>query len=595
MSSSPDGVPVPGKWDIYGFTTTPEERIGTGLPYSTPSLEVNLFFRVFLGVIALFITWVPARVLFRSGEFAGTTFCVITMVLNFVTVTNALIWRDDNVETWFSGYGWCDIQTYIMQPLHTAFNIALFEIMRSLASKVAINRASALTSQEKRRERIISGAVIFAIPILQVILTFFVAVGRYNVSTLVGCGVYYFPNWFFLVFFVLPSPMFSISAAVMAVITFIRYRKIEAFARNILSSNDSIAAARQARVRKKLYFMTLTIIIVVLPLVLTLLARNLKVGLPWTAPYDYDFFHFGADPFNIYFVSFTTSDKMTFQALVINYIAELAGIMIFIPFGTTVDALNSYRKCLLFVGLGYVFPKLRQAITSTNSSSSRRNSRVSWWRSLVRPLSSTSTRFKSSLLSSSSSRKGSLLPTVEHNSPARSQPNPWPELSMEEMDSYTHQGTAGSVNQGTAPFSNPFAFATVLCPSRDKAIPISLPKVSFSALKSGTQVSATPTSGTSRALTDNNSANPWDDVPLGPMSSSSQPSPSIGVDTRVWSGDDKKRDNDTEAITDDLEAQSQCSSPTKGKRGIVRVETRIARKTEETTATSTAAAPQTMS
>jgi pheromone a factor receptor len=215
MASTNSTQPV-NKWALFGFTTTSEERIGPGPPYTSPALQVNLFFRVFLGIISLFVTWVPARLLWRNGEFGGTVLCVMLLVLNLQTVVNALIWRNDNAETWWAGYGLCDIQAYSNFALHTAFNISLFEIMRGLASKVALDRTVKLTRSERRRQRIVSALVIFTFPVIEVILLYFASFGRYNISTLVGCDAVYYPNWIFLVFYILPTPVFAVGAAYMA-------------------------------------------------------------------------------------------------------------------------------------------------------------------------------------------------------------------------------------------------------------------------------------------------------------------------------------------------------------------------------------------
>lgn len=204
------------KWALFGFTTTPQERIGPGPPYSNPELQANLFFRVFIGLTSLFVTWVPARLLWRAGEFAGSVLCTTILIMNFMIVVNALIWHNDDVASWYAGYGWCDLQVYISYSLHSAFNISLFEIMRGLASKVALNRAMAPTARERHRQRIISALFIFTVPIIQVILTYFVISSRYNVATLSGCGGTYFPSWIYLVFYIIPTPAFAVAAAVMA-------------------------------------------------------------------------------------------------------------------------------------------------------------------------------------------------------------------------------------------------------------------------------------------------------------------------------------------------------------------------------------------
>jgi len=198
------------------YTTTPFDREGPPAPFSSPAIQANLFFRVFLGLLALPVIWVPMQVLRRNSEFAGVVFCAVTMFINFLYAVNALIWPNDDVHAWPAGYGWCDLEIYIFFALDTVYNVSLFEIMRNLASKVALRRATSLSAAERRRKRFISAAVIFTFPLLQVISTYFVLLRRYNVSTLVGCTPVYAQNVLFLVFFVIPSPCFTLCAGFLA-------------------------------------------------------------------------------------------------------------------------------------------------------------------------------------------------------------------------------------------------------------------------------------------------------------------------------------------------------------------------------------------
>jgi len=216
MDSSTNGSEPFNKWADSPFTTTPEERLGPGPPYTYPTLQINLFLRVFLGIVSLLVTWVPARLLWRNGEFGGTVLCVMLLVLNFQNVVNALLWRDNNVATWWKGDAWCDFQVYTNFAFHTAFNISLFEIMRSLAGKVALHRADKPTRSERRRQNILSAVIVFTFPVLQVLLTYFASFSRYNISTLVGCSPLYYPGWIYLVFYILPTPVFAVLAAFMA-------------------------------------------------------------------------------------------------------------------------------------------------------------------------------------------------------------------------------------------------------------------------------------------------------------------------------------------------------------------------------------------
>jgi pheromone a factor receptor len=268
--------------------------------------------------------------------------------------------------------------------------------------------------------------------------------------------------------------------------------------------------------------MTLFCIIVVLPLIMVLLFRNIVQGAPWNLPYDFYALHFGPDPFNIYFISFTTSDMMDFPSLAINFIAELAGIAVFIPFGTTPEALNMYRKLLLAFGLGYIFPKLREEYVPKPKRGS------SLWSSFTRSLRGKGLLasmydpphvrvFPLSVLteprrrSTTSTRKDSLLPTTEQislasrpdraRSPSVTHPrdmpmdtelepiqypgmtaagssvshhNPWPDLPATEIDAATAQIRDGPPPRARNPF--PFPFPTLVSITKP---PVRFPSLSI--------------------------------------------------------------------------------------------------------------------
>ncbi|KAK4123685.1 hypothetical protein N657DRAFT_716867 [Parathielavia appendiculata] len=506
-------------WHALGFTTTSEERTGPGPPYTTPALQANLFFRVFLGIVSLFFTYVPARLLWRNGEFAGTVLCVMMLIFNSTTIVNALIWRDNNVEEWWAGYGWCDIQVYIHFALHTAFNISLFEIMRGLATKVSLRRADKPARSEIRRQRIVSAAVIFTFPVIQVILTFFTTISRYNVSTLVGCSAVYYPGWIYLVFYILPVPVFAALAAYMAGLAFFRYQKIDKVTKDVARSQGGVAAARRERVRMKLYFFTLCCIVLVLPLIMVMLFVYIVEGGPWNRRYDFDALHFGPDPYNIYFISFTTSDMLTFSELNTSLIGVCAGILVAIPFGTTPEAINMYRGMLLAVGLGYIFPKLRKEYIP----GTKRGSSFSWG-SLGRAL-----RGKPLLGSNTpSTHKDSLLLTAEQVSLANhtdrghfssmNQPqprdftmasdnlqypekslaiasthhNPWPDLFATEIDTATADIEAGR----HPPARNPYPIPPILVAKP----PPKFPSFSVPSLHSHKKTHPQPTAVTTTSI-----------------------------------------------------------------------------------------------
>nr|CCI69948.1 pheromone receptor 1 [Neurospora novoguineensis] len=384
------------------YTTTPEERLGPPAPYTDIGLQVNLFFRVFLGILGILIPLVPAKLLWINGEFGATVHCMSTVTLNFLYVVNSLIWRDNNVKKWYAGYGWCDFHTFVFFAVETIFHTTLFDIMLGLANKIGNPRVTSLSPKEKKRKDQISALIIFGNPVLQVLLTYFVITQRYNVSTLAGCNAVFDPNGLFFVFFILPSPVFTVGAAGLAAVCFYKYRQLEKLTREVIPSDDSIRTARQKRLRRKLYFLTLSILVLVVPIVCVFFVFNLIEGWPWSLPFDLHRIHA-----NINFVSFTTTERMQVATVLTNYVPVVSSAAICITFGTTVEAYNQYRLVLVFLGFGKIWPKLYQEYDPDDSEPpselSTQASSKSWWSSMT----------KNSKRTSQSGNDFSILPITE--------------------------------------------------------------------------------------------------------------------------------------------------------------------------------------
>ncbi|KAK3944705.1 pheromone A receptor-domain-containing protein [Diplogelasinospora grovesii] len=486
-----------------GITTTPDQRTSwLEPPYTYPALQVNLFFRVFLGLVSMIVIWAPMKLLWKHGEFAATVFCASTTVINLFYTINALIWHDNNVQEWWAGYGWCDLQSYTSWPLHTIYNICIFEIMRGLADKVGVLRVSSLTASERRRKVLISAAIIFIIPFYQLILFYFIVVGRYNISALVGCTNYYDPDWLFFVSYQIPTPVFIIAAAFMAVLVWFRFRQIEKMTRGVVFSDDVMVVRRQ-RVRRKLYLMSLMILVVVLPVVLYLWSVNIRFFAPVMMPYDFNRIHY-EPPWTYNFITFTTSNILSPLDLNTNWIPNLTSIAIFVTFGTTADSFNEYRKMMLAVGLGRFFPKLHNEYQDSD--------KPSWFSTVFR---SSARRSRNRTGNSSGSKDTSILPVTQQSSNASSagkeggqdlvfvtapvtppapavtkDNNPSPDLSEEPA--------APTATQQQQPSRNPWVFRTTLAsPLKMPTIPMTgLGRKKPSETAAAEQRMVTPTSAT---------------------------------------------------------------------------------------------------
>lgn len=182
----------------------------------TPCMLANIIFRFILNLGAALACWVPLRLFHKNGELAGTSMVLATAILNFFYALNAVIWPTNDINHWVKGYGWCDLQLALWMPLETLNAAAVCAVMQNIADQVSVLRASALTRKEKRRKHIIQALIIFPVPVLQVVLYYFAIAMRYNISGVIGCQAVFVANWVFLVFFLIPCPIFAVGAAYFA-------------------------------------------------------------------------------------------------------------------------------------------------------------------------------------------------------------------------------------------------------------------------------------------------------------------------------------------------------------------------------------------
>lgn len=175
-------------------------------PFTTPALTANLFFRVFLGLVSNLVCVVPLRQLWRHGELAASIFIVNVELQNLSAIAMSLIWRNDDVESWWPGYGFCDVSSYFRNFGVGIYLTCLLAIVRNLARQVSLLRANSMTTREKRRRNLIQALIIFPLPVIQVICTWFLTGQRYAIGTLIGCSWIGYGSWQYLVFFII-APM----------------------------------------------------------------------------------------------------------------------------------------------------------------------------------------------------------------------------------------------------------------------------------------------------------------------------------------------------------------------------------------------------
>ena len=181
-----------------------------------PSLTANCVCRLVFGSLALLASWIPFKLLRRNGEFAACVMVSVNWILVLFLVVNAAIWTSDDIETSWAGRGWCDIQMYGQFAMTTVYSACVCTIMRRLARQVGDLRTAGLSAREKRNRLFVESLITFPIPVLQVCLTPFVQAHPYTLMPVTGCGKALDGNVIYLMFYIVPSPIYTAAACIYA-------------------------------------------------------------------------------------------------------------------------------------------------------------------------------------------------------------------------------------------------------------------------------------------------------------------------------------------------------------------------------------------
>ncbi|EPE07283.1 pheromone receptor 1 [Ophiostoma piceae UAMH 11346] len=366
---------------------------------SPPALVANVVLRLILCPLALLLTIVPLRMLWKNGEFPAVVFVLCTNIMTLFVFVNAAIWHNQDFDNWWLGYGWCDLQAYVDYSLTTAYSACVCAIMQRLSSQLGLTRVSSLSPRERRNQLILQAAIIFPVPVLQAAITIFVQGIRYAIIPGGGCTVQYNATPVVLVFFVLPPTIFTLIACFHTFQVYRKFREVDVDCRAALAGTNTVAFLRRQRARRKLYFMVMCILIPYTPLTITFCAINIIGGWPWNYPADYFSNHFGGpNPWNTIIV-FGYSD-VSFMTNNLGWIPVVSSFIAFIFFGTSKEAINVHRQYMLALGLGHLFPRLYTPYDPDRSGAA----------SLFDSTASTAATQLTALTSTCDSRKGSIVP-----------------------------------------------------------------------------------------------------------------------------------------------------------------------------------------
>ncbi|KAI1374970.1 pheromone A receptor-domain-containing protein [Hypoxylon crocopeplum] len=326
-----------------------------------PSLRANMVFRVLFAIIGTILCWVPFRLLWRNGDIAAVVLIADVALINLFTVLNSLIWNSDNWDAWWDGAGLCDIEVYLWRPQQTVYAACIFAIIRQLANQVKLVPTTRPTRRERTRNALVQAAIIVPIPVFQLIFTWFDLAQRYNIGTLIGCLAMFDNSWPRIVVYDVPNAVFVVASVPFAVLTWKRYRAISKSTREALKGN-SAASARANRTRFRLYNMSLSILVVYLPVSIYFLVYSIQESLASEyVTYNYQRIHWEASPYPWGSILFMPSWDISTVQMNQPWIAIATTVVLVAFFGTTIDGLDMYRRYAVALGLARCFPRLGKA------------------------------------------------------------------------------------------------------------------------------------------------------------------------------------------------------------------------------------------
>lgn len=148
---------------------------------------------------------------FKNRNLAAGSLVFWIIILNLTNFINAIIWPNDNVSTWWLGYGLCDIEVKLFVGTWVALTGALACIMRNLARVMdTANTVLVPSKAQQLRQRVIEIALIFAAPVLLMLFHYIVQSNRYYLWAIAGCNPGFDNSWVSIVLIFIWPPIFSL-------------------------------------------------------------------------------------------------------------------------------------------------------------------------------------------------------------------------------------------------------------------------------------------------------------------------------------------------------------------------------------------------
>ena len=174
-----------------------------------PSIEGVVFPTLTLLTIILSIA--PFIWHIKNRNLAASSLIFWIVLLDMFYFINALIWPNDNLDSWWRGYGLCDFEVKLQVAVTIGIPTSLVCVMRNLAKVLDTDRTVLRpTTAQRRRQYAIDSLLCFGAPIYMIIIHYIVQNIRYYIFTISGCVPGFDNSWPSIVLVHIWSPFFSV-------------------------------------------------------------------------------------------------------------------------------------------------------------------------------------------------------------------------------------------------------------------------------------------------------------------------------------------------------------------------------------------------
>lgn len=323
-----------------------------------------------LALIALIIDVPPFVWHIRNRNLAASSLVFWVIISNLMNFINPLIWPTDDIQHWWHGQILCDIEIKLQMAVNFGVVGSMACIMRNLAKALDPEQTVLSLSKEQRRRQTITNCLFcYGGSIYVMLIHYIVQPNRYYIYAISGCTSSFDNSWPKLVLVFIWPPIICLVDAYYSVLVIVRMRRYRKdFPEILVSSNSNLTKNRFLR----LFLLSMALIVTFIPLQFYVLFVNSAE--PPLLPYSWDLIH---SPQWQDIMLIPTGGEVYYD----RWIQIALGYGVFLFFGLGQDAQTLYRKWLLKLGFGRVFPGLhrqpaRRTILPTSSHTSSFGSRT---------------------------------------------------------------------------------------------------------------------------------------------------------------------------------------------------------------------------